>query len=109
MTPEAILSDLIECGIEPTLTPDETGIEVPAGRLADTQRAAIRAHKAELIACIQESARITVELLTAAMRACDHWGDGPEAREQMRQQCMEVPPHQRQDLLEHLQRQYPKP
>jgi hypothetical protein len=45
-------------------------------------------------------------LLDAAMRAAAHWKDDPE---EWRRQCMEVPPHQRGDLLDHLQRQYPKP
>lgn len=44
-------------------------------------------------------------LLDAAMRAAAHWKDDPE---EWRRQCMEVPPHQQADLLEHLQRQYPK-
>ena len=47
------------------------------------------------------------KLLAAAMRACDHWGDGPEAREQMRRECLETPPHLRADLLEHFRREYP--
>ncbi|MBS0348290.1 MAG: hypothetical protein JSR69_17730 [Proteobacteria bacterium] len=106
MSAEAILADLIECGIEPSVTPDKTGIVVPAGRLTDDQRAAVLGHKPELIACILESARVTSELLEAAMRAAAHWNDNPE---DWRQQCMEVPPHHRQDLLDHLQRQYPKP
>lgn len=105
MTPEAILADLIECGIEPGVTPDKTGIVVPAGRLTDAQRAAVVGHKPALIACILESARITTELLHTAMRAAAHWKDDPA---DWRQQCMEVPTHQRADLLEHLQRQYPK-
>ena len=69
MTAETILSELIESGIEPAVTPDGTGIEVPAGKLTDAQRAAILGTKTELIACIQESARLTSELLIAAMRA----------------------------------------
>ena len=106
MTPEAILADLIQCGIEPSVTPDKTGIVVPAGKLTEAQRAAVLGHKPALIACILESARITTELLDAAMRAAAHWKDDPE---EWRRQCMEVPPHQRADLLEHLQRHYPKP
>ena len=43
-------------------------------------------------------------LLEAAMRAAAHWKDDPD---EWHRQCMEVPPHQRADLLEHLQRQYP--
>lgn len=108
MTAEAILAELIECGIEPAVTPDGMGIEVPAGRLTDAQRTAIKANKAELIASIQESARITAKLLDAAMRACDHWGDGPQAREQMRQDCLNTPHRQRADLLAHFLATYPK-
>lgn len=105
MTAQAILAELIQCGIEPAVTSDGTGIEVPAGRLTDAQRAAIVGHKPELIAAIMESARVTTELLQAAMRAAAHWKDDPAL---WRQQCMEVPPHQRADLLDHLQREYPK-
>lgn len=38
VTPETILADLIQSGIDPSLTPDKTGIVVPAGRLTDGQR-----------------------------------------------------------------------
>ena len=106
-TAESILAELLEHGITPKLTPDGTGIEVPAGRLTDAQRQAIRSCKAELIACIQESARLAAELLGAAMRACDHWRDGPEAREQMKKEVMETPPHLRADLLDHFRQNYP--
>ena len=68
-------------------------------------RAAVLGHKPALIACILESARITTELLQTAMRAAAHWKDDPD---EWHRQCMEVPPHQRADLLEHLQRHYPK-
>ena len=46
------------------------------------------------------------KLLAVAMRAAAHWRDDPG---EWRQQCLEVPPHQRADLLDYLQRQYPKP
>lgn len=47
------------------------------------------------------------ELLTAAMRCCDHWKDGPEAREQMRLDMVGTPPHLRACLLDHFTTQYP--
>lgn len=47
------------------------------------------------------------ELIAAAMRACDAHGDSPEAREQMRRDCLETPPHLRADLLQHLRAAYP--
>ena len=109
MTAAAILSELLNCGITPAVTPDGRGIEVPAGRLTDAQRAAIKAHKAELIACIRGAARLTTELLAVAMRACDHHGDSPEVRAQMRKECLETPPNLRVDLLQHLRATYPAP
>ena len=108
MSADAILAELLDRGITPAVTADGTGIEVPAGRLSDAEKAAIRAHKPELIAAIQESARQTSELLTAAMRACDAWGDSPAARDQMRREVLETPPHLRADLREHLQQTYGK-
>ena len=101
MTPETILADLIQCGIEPSVTPDKTGIVVPAGKLTEAQRAAVLGHKPALIACILESARVTAQLLEAAMRRCDQFNDGDKARQDMREQVLETPPHLRQDLLDH--------
>ncbi len=46
------------------------------------------------------------ELLDAAMLVCDHWQDGPEARDRMRQDVIQTPPHLRADLLAHFQRAY---
>lgn len=99
MTPEAILADLIECGIEPSVTPDKTGIVVPAGKLTEAQRAAVLGHKPALIACILESARLTAQLLEAAMRRCDERPDSDKARQDMREEILGTPPHLRPDLL----------
>lgn len=107
MTPAAILADLLKRGITPKVTADGSGIEVPAGRLTEAQREAIRACKAELIAFIRESDSLSRELLDAAMRVCDFWRDGPEAREQMRQDVMNTPLHLRADLLDHFRQTYP--
>ena len=108
MTAETILFELLECGITPSVTPDGEGIEVEAGLLNDAQRAAIRANKYELIACIQDAARVTSELMTAAMAACDYWRDSPQAREQMRQDILNSRPEHRQELLKHFESEYPK-
>ena len=101
MNPQAILADLIECGIEPSVTPDGNGIAVPAGRLNPAQRAAILTHKRELITYLIETSRITARLLAAAMRRCDHFNDSDKARQDMREQVLEIPPHQRQELLDY--------
>lgn len=105
MTPDTLLHDLLQAGIEPGLTPDGQNITVPARRLTDSQRAAIRQFKFELIERLQESARVTTELLAAAMRRCDQFNDGPEAREQWRQDVLGTPLHLRSDLLDFLNAQ----
>lgn len=45
-------------------------------------------------------------LIQAAMRACDLYGDGQDAREQMRQDCINTPHELRADLLEHFTKEY---
>jgi hypothetical protein len=101
MTPEAILADLLESGIHPSLTDDKTGIVVPAGKITPGQRQAVLAHKAELIAYLIESSRLTARLMVAAMRRCDDFNDSEQARQAMRQDVLGTPPHLRQDLLDH--------
>lgn len=101
MSPDAILADLLRCGIDPVVTPDRRSIVVPAGKLTPEQRTAVVAHKAQLIECLVESADLTSRLLAAAMHRCDHFNDSERARQQMREQVLEIPPHLRQDLLEH--------
>ena len=60
--------------------------------------------------CQQNGAHLdpaVAELLDAAMRACDAWNDTTQAREEMRRDCLETPPHLQGDLLQHLKRSYP--
>jgi len=106
MTASAILADLLASGIELECTPDGKSLTVPAGVLTEQQRAQVLAHKADLIRLVQESSRIIHQLLLAAMRAFDHHGDGSEAREQMRQDCLQTPPHLRADLLDYFRQTY---
>lgn len=106
MTAAIILTDLSLDGITPTLTPDCAGIAVPAGRLNEAQRAAVVAHKAELIEYLLQASRLASHALSLAMRACDQWGDSPAAREQMRCDVMATPPHLMADLLAHLEQSY---
>jgi hypothetical protein len=54
------------------------------------------------------AARLNVDLLAAAMRACDHHRDGGAAREQMRRDCLATPLHLRADLIDHFHTNYPK-
>lgn len=41
------------------------------------------------------------ELLRAATCVCNLYGDGAQAREEMRADCLAMPPHLRADLLDH--------
>lgn len=50
---------------------------------------------------------LTAALISAAMRACDFWGDGEEARQAMRQDVLSYPPAMRPELLDYFNRQYP--
>ena len=77
----------------------------------------LREHKADLIkwlsaaqemvrrianpATPEEHALVTFQLLNAAMRVCENYGDSEVAREAMRVQCLEVPEHLHAELLEH--------
>jgi hypothetical protein len=44
---------------------------------------------------------MAARLMAAAMRRCDQFNDGDKARQEMREQVLETPPHLRQDLLDH--------
>lgn len=66
----------------------------------------LREHKSELIMFMGEAHRVADNLLQAAMRAAAHWKDDPAL---WMAQCLEVPPHQRADLLAHLQQTYGGP
>lgn len=50
-----------------------------------------------------ENTQLASDLIEAAMKVCDQHGDGDAARQEMRQQCLELPPHLQADLLEHFQ------
>ena len=50
---------------------------------------------------------LAADLLAAAMKVCDRHNDGPEARDQMRRECLELPPHLQRDLLQHFTQSCP--
>lgn len=80
----------------------------PSHRLTLDMHDELTRYKGEVLQLLEEAHTTTAELLVAAMNACDHWGDGTEAREAMRRQVMEIPPHLRSDLLRHLRATYPR-
>lgn len=102
MTPEAILTDLLESSIKPNVTPDQCGIVVPAGTLSAAQRYAMLTHIPDLITYLLESSGITRPLLAAAMRQCDQFNDTEKALQDMCQQMLETQTLLQQDLLDDL-------
>ena len=108
MTPQAILKELWTAGISIQLSADGENLVAPAGRLTPANRELLKAHKPELIALMLQARESTALLIEAAMKVCDHHGDGDQAREDMRQQCIDTPPHLRQDLLDHFTETNPK-
>ncbi|HVR48804.1 MAG TPA: hypothetical protein VMS38_03640, partial [Pseudorhodoferax sp.] len=55
-----------------------------------------------------ETRMLAEELMKAAMAACDHHGDGDQARADMRADIQDTPAHLRADLLAHFQQTNPK-
>lgn len=51
--------------------------------------------------------RITDDLLRAAMRRCDQFGDDEAAREQMRRDCLALPVDLQAELLAHFTQEKP--
>ncbi|MDM0077468.1 hypothetical protein QTH90_23885 [Variovorax sp. J2P1-59] len=82
----------------------------PASALRENERQLLRANKAEIVTFLKEADRVaagtTADLLEAAMAVCDYWGDGEEARAEMRADCLATPLHLRADLLEHFRWTY---
>lgn len=106
MTAAAIVSDLWSTGTSIRLTEDGLSLAVPAGKLTPAQRERIREHKPELVAFLHAAQETTDQLLAAAMLACEHYKDGPQARQDMRQQCLEVPLDQRAGLRDYFLGKY---
>lgn len=101
-----ILSVLWAQGFTVSLA-DNGGLKVsPASTLHDTQRDLLRAHKAEIVELLASAHETTELLLTAAMWACDHYGDSEAMREEMRRDCLDTPPHLRANLLVHVSQTY---
>lgn len=108
MTADAIVKRLWSAGVSLQLSPDGRLFAKPADRLTEDMRHLCRDHKAELIDFLQQAESTAHALIDAAMRACDAWNDTAQARDQMRRECLETPPHLRADLLDHLRNTYPK-
>lgn len=105
MSAAEVLEELAAAGIEIELK-SNGNLSVPAGALTNEQRAAIKAHRAEIIERVRQAQRLTAALISAAMRACDFWGDSEEARQAMRQDVLSYPPAMRPELLAYFNSRY---
>ena len=106
MAPQTIIADLWAHGILLRLSPDGANLTAPAGSLSDEQRAQVLAHKPQLVEFLRAARQTTADLVEAAMRSCDQYGDGAAAREQMARDCRTTPPHLKANLLDYFQRTY---
>ena len=104
----AVIERLHAAGFELTLTVERQLRVAPASRLTPEQRALVLAHKPELVQFLLDAHATTTKLIDAAMRACDHFGDGRAARNEMRRQCLDTPIHVRADLIDHFNHTYPQ-
>ncbi len=107
MTAAMLYRQAIESGVSLRLVDGKVKVSGNAALLAEFVPQ-LREHKPELIQLLQEAHETTTALIAAAMRACDHFNDGPAAREQMRNDCLATPPHLTADLLAHFNETYPK-
>ena len=107
MNAEAIVKRLWSEGVSLQLARDGRLFARPSDRLTNELRALCRDHKAELIDFMQQAECTAQALIDAAMHACDVWNDTEKARDQMRRDCLETPPHLRSDLLDYFKSAYP--
>ena len=78
----------------------------PVEHLTPELRAMLIEFKEETVSFLHDASQTTAALIEAAMLASDHFGDGPEAREQMRLECLDTPAHLKADLLAHFKSAY---
>ncbi len=104
-----LLKNLSIQGITIRLSDDGANLVVPKGCLSDSQRQELREHKLDIIEILWVAKVTTEHLIVAAMKACDYFHDGPAARQQMRDDCINTPLHLQSDLLEHFQQTYGHP
>jgi hypothetical protein len=101
MSAFSLIQDLEAQGVWLKLSGDGANLVVPAGSLSSEQRATVLSHKAEILEFLVDARKTTTALVKAAMQVCARHNDSDVAREEMRQDCLKLPPHLQQDLLDH--------
>lgn len=105
MAPDLICRQLYGAGLH-IRSDGEKLLVSPVERLTDETRQLLREHKPELIAFVADAHKTTVQLIEAAIRACDHHGDIEKGRAEMRADCLATPLHLQADLLAYFREQY---
>jgi hypothetical protein len=110
MTVEQLLEEVCKAGLTLGLT-DTGSIKVaPKELITPTIRELIKTNKSALVTAldcpsiqpeIPTGVELERQLIEAAIRACDFWGDSDQARAEMVADIKATPQHLRQDLLEH--------
>ena len=97
-------AEFADVGHPPTARTDETPLStvltVPSGADPELDKRLSTVSSVGRRASF-ENRILALDLIAAAMKVCDRYGDSEAAREEMRQQCLELPPHLQADLLEH--------
>lgn len=93
----------------PTAKTDESPLSpvssVPPGPVSENHHAVSSVSSVGVVA-IFENHDLASELLAAAMHVCELFGDTEAAREQMRADCLALPPHLQADLRAHFRKAY---
>ena len=111
MTVEQLLEEVCKAGLTLGLT-DTGSIKVtPKELITPTIRELIKTNKSALVTALDcpstqpetptDVVELERQLIEAAMRACDYWGDSAQARAEMVADIKATPRHLRQNLLEH--------
>ena len=123
MTVSHVLEEVSKAGLTLRLTAAGNINARPVDQLTPDLRELLKVHKADLAAALSQQTPLALKatqvpaagdeldckLLEVAMRCCDYWNDGAEARAQMVADIRATPQHHRQELLEYFQAWYGKP
>lgn len=100
MNPAALCRMLYEHGMR-IESSGESLIVRPAAKLTPELRDVLLQHKPAILTFLADARATTAAILGEAMKVCDEFGDGPQARADMRRDCKATPQHLVGDLLQH--------
>ena len=111
MTVEQLLEEVCKAGLTLGITDTGSIKVIPKKLITPSIRELIKINKSALITALDcpstqpeiptDVVELEHQLVEAAMRVCDYWGDSDQARAEMVADIKATPQHLRQDLLEH--------